>query len=411
MSNPGKCKKISLFGNFGWGNLGNSSTLEATLYGVRRFLPEAEITVVCTNPVDTSARYGIPVAPVRGWPEEVTPGSHLPVTRVLGRIFLRVPFELMLWKRAFQSLRNTDLLIITGTGVLDDFAIGPLQLPYDLFKWSVLSKLTGTELLYVSVGAGPIHHPLSRLLMKSALSFADYRSYRDTFSKEYMMSIGFDSSDDPVYPDLAFSLPVTMTSRPYDLEGRRPTVGIGLMTYYGQRGMPNQGEAIYLDYMAKLGTFVSWLLEHGYTVRVLIGDISVDSRAQQDLKHIVEKRGFKYEDGQIIDEPVSSVDELLSQIATTDMVVATRLHNVVLALMLNKPVVSISYNEKNDYLMADVGLAEYCQHIDHLDVDRLIEQFTRLERNAECLKPQIQHKTEEYCRALDEQNAFIFSSV
>ena len=38
MSNPGKCKKISLFGNFGWGNLGNSSTLEATLYGVRRFL-------------------------------------------------------------------------------------------------------------------------------------------------------------------------------------------------------------------------------------------------------------------------------------------------------------------------------------------------------------------------------------
>jgi hypothetical protein len=58
-----------------------------------------------------------------------------------------------------------------------------------------------------------------------------------------------------------------------------------------------------------------------------------------------------------------------------------------------------------------VGLAEYCQPLDHLDVDRLIEQFVKLEKNANNIAPYIKQKTEEYRRALDEQYTFIFNVV
>ena len=64
------------------------------------------------------------------------------------------------------------------------------------------------------------------------------------------------------------------------------------------------------------------------------------------MKAALEERGLSYEESGIIDEPASSVDELLSQLSSVDIVVASRFHNVLLALMLGKPVVAISYHEK-----------------------------------------------------------------
>jgi polysaccharide pyruvyl transferase WcaK-like protein len=303
------------------------------------------------------------------------------------------------------------MLIMSGTGMLTDYATRPFGLPYDIFKWSTIAKLHRCKLLFVSVGVEPIHHLLSRWFIKSALSLADYRCYRDGYSKQYMESIGFGTSNDIIYPDLAFSLPVAMMPECNNRDRQRPVIGVGVMDYYGQRGIPQGGEAIYIDYINKTGTFVTWLLEHKYTVRLLIGDVLYDNRVRQDLIELLEKRGFKCEGGQIIDEPISSVEQLLSQLATTDVVVAPRFHNILLALMLNKPVIALSYNEKNDSLMAEVGLAEYCQPLDHLDVDRLIEQFVKLENNANNLRPYIKQKTEEYRRVLDEQYTFIFNVV
>ena len=60
-------------------------------------------------------------------------------------------------------------------------------------------------------------------------------------------------------------------------------------------------------------------------------------------------------------EPVSTFADLMRAMAPVGTVVATRYHNVVCALMLSKPTISIGYGEKNAVLMAGTGLAEYCQ--------------------------------------------------
>ena len=39
---------------------------------------------------------------------------------------------------------------------------------------------------------------------------------------------------------------------------------------------------------------------------------------------------------------------------------------------------SLGYAEKNDVLMAEMGLGRFCQHIERFDLDLLIEQFTQL---------------------------------
>jgi hypothetical protein len=58
--------------------------------------------------------------------------------------------------------------------------------------------------------------------------------------------------------------------------------------------------------------------------------------------------------------------------------------------------------------MSEVGLSEYCQDINHLSHEWLIEKFSDLEKNAAKLKPLIKQKTEEFGRALDEQYQLIF---
>lgn len=411
-------KKIALFGFFGWGNLGNTGTLQAFLHHLRRHLPEAEVHCICANPEEVAKHFQIPVFPIDLMPHRFWYKPTNAVLRVLHQGLLRVPLEVWLWIKAYLFVQGFDLLLIPGTGVLDDFGVGPLQTPYDLFKWCMVAKLSGTQLSFVSVGAGPILHPMSRWFIKSALTLADYRSYRDELSKRYMASIGFKRSDNGVYPDLMFSLPLPTNlntqllnkiSNKTSQSVAPQVIGIGVIEYYGWHNTSENGEELYQQYLAKLGRFVAWLLEQQYGVRILIGQIH-DQRAVEDLKGYIKHTNpalLPY----LIAEPIASTEDLLQQIATTDMVVATRFHNVLCSLMLDKPVVSIGYAKKNDVLMAEMGLGEYCQQIEEFDVERLQAQFTRLAENSNQICEQIRYKNIEYRQSLEEQYRRIAQSV
>ena len=312
---------------------------------------------------------------------------------------------------AFRTLMGTHMLIIPGTGFLTDAYTGPFGWSYGIFKWSLVAKLCRCKLLFVGVGAGPIYRPLSKWFTKRALSMADFRSYRDISTKEYLQSIGFSTNNDIVKPDLAFNLPEVLISHIEKIEKRRPVVGIGLMSYPGKLSVENPNSATYTAYLEKLVIFVEWLLERGYDVRLLIGDLIYDEPAKNDFMELFRKSKSCHLVGRIIDEPILSVEHLLSQLAVIDFVVATRFHNVLLSIVLNKPVISISFHHKCVSLMNEIGLSDYCQDIHQLDVDRLVEQFCSVEKNADNLKLLMKQKTQEYRLALDDQYKLIFNGI
>ena len=160
------------------------------------------------------------------------------MTRTAAKLLRRPPFEVRLWQRARHVLDGLDLLLVAGTGALDDFAIGPMDLPYDLFKWSLQAHRRHVPLAYLSTGAGPIDHRRSRIFIKQALRQALYRSYRDEYSRQYLHSIGFDSSRDSIYPDLAFGLPIAeelLQLRPAGANEGALVVGLGVMSYSGSQ--------------------------------------------------------------------------------------------------------------------------------------------------------------------------------
>lgn len=367
-------QRIGLFGLFGTGNSGNDGSLEAMLRFLHQVRPDAEITCIC------SAHRGAADRVARSLRVATTslgiPPPQNQLLRTLDRLLLTLPRRTASLIHAVGRARRLDALIVPGTGILDDFGGSPFGMPLALLAWCLVARLSGTWIAFVSIGAGPIHNPLSRWLMRAAVSLAEYRSYRDTVSKTFMQSIGFDARDDAVYPDIAFKLPAPASPRRQPPHGRL-VVGVGVMTYLGWRNDPTRGAAIYQTYLAKLTSFVLWLLDRGYAVRVLMGDTN-DQRAVNDLLAHMAIARPALPDDRLVFEPMSSLHDLMRQIAATDVVVATRYHNIVCALKLGKPTVSIGYADKNDVLMAEMGLGRFCQHVERLNLDRLIEQFSQL---------------------------------
>jgi polysaccharide pyruvyl transferase WcaK-like protein len=403
-------KKIALFGYFGMGNFGNDASLQAMLRQIRQRLPTAQVSCVCYDPGTVEKLHGLPgvrldTATEFAWGAG-TKGVRKWVYKVLHR--LKAPSELLSWWRSIIYLRKVDLMIASGTGLLDDFGTGPFQVPYDVFKWSLAAKLAGAKVLFVSIGAGPILHPLSRWFMKWAAWFGDYRSYRDQLSKDFMASLGLDVRRDPVYPDLVFSLPVTKWQNGGSRNGKPPSVALGLIAYQGWGDQPERAGEIYRACLKNMKHLIRRLQEKGYAVRLLTGDTHDDEALENILAALDGPEDDRFA-GQLTVESVSSLEDVLREIAATDIVVASRFHNVVSALMLGTPAISIEYAPKNRALLEDMGLGAYCHHMETVEIDRVVAQVDELTGRRTGIKESLEEKNRVYRERLDEQFARVLS--
>lgn len=400
--------RIALYGHFGAGNFGNECTIQAILHQVRQTMPDGQLLCICNAPEVVEREYGLEsmsMTPVflRSW----TPQSSL--GRFARKILVGIPSEALRWLRGVLFLRGTKMLIVVGTGLLSDaFGLGYWG-PYSTFRWSVIARLCGCRLVFLSVGAGPIRRRFGMLLVRSALSLASFRSYRDRETAEYLKGIGFRAEGDFVHPDLAFSLPSTRYEVEFPKSGRA-VVGVGVMLHAAMYGINKTTNAHYASYLEALAELVGWLLERNYDVRLLIGD-HMDAPAVEELLSIIKIRSGYCVDSRIVAEPITSTEDLLSQISLTSFVVATRFHNVLLALLLKKPSIAISFHHKCSALMDGMGLSDYCLDIRQLDRDRLIRQFVKLERNTGPLKEMIGKKVNEHRKALEVQYRLIFGML
>jgi len=391
--------RISFYGNFGAGNLGNEATLQAVIERILRRWPDGRLICFCANPEDVRARHGIEALPSgainRSMAERLRSNARRGSVARLFRVALkRVPLEFVHWIKCAYALSRADMLIIAGTGIVCDYTTGPLGYPYDIFKLSTLSALCRVKLTFLSVGVGPIHHPLSRWFLKTSLALAHHRSYRDEASKQYLQEIGFGTDRDSVYPDVVFGLSKdALVSR---VTGRqRRIIGLGIKDYATTR--PEEFRQ-YLDTMA---TFVLWLQGRGYSVRLLIGDIEYDSPVLGQLLSVLRSRNIPDEAPFLIAEPAPTVEELLRQVGEAEAVISARYHNLVMALIQNKPVIALSDHAKLDSLVADFGLPEYLLPLRDLSAEVLIERFKQLENQADRLRPRLRAELEKYHVALD----------
>lgn len=390
--------KIALFGQFGCGNSGNDGSLEAMLLFLRKTAPKSELVCFCPNPEAIEAEYGIPAAGT-GYS-----GNRGRVLNALDRLTGRLLGRVLGLAHPISSTRGVDLFIVPGTGFLDDFQERPFGWPFMIFRWCLAARLAGAKIAFISIGAGPIVHPLSRRFMTMSARMCHYRSYRDLPSKNFMRSAGLDTGADRVFPDLAFALPLPRTKP--QREKKKITAGVGVMTYSGWVRSHPDGEVVYESYVGKLVDFIIWILEQDCNVRMLTGD-SLDETTVQEVLHRVDAKALGPDEGRITVEPSRTLNQLMRQIAETDIVVGTRFHNIICALKMQKPAVSLGYAQKNDALLSATGMDGFSQHVEHFDLELLKRQFLEaLSRRAE-FRERISGSTRLYGAQLAEQESIL----
>lgn len=296
--------------------------------------------------------------------------------RTIGAL-LRFPrtlyYELHHLVGAWRFAQHANYFIVSGGGQIDDYWGGPWGHPYTLMKWSILARLTGAHLVFLSVGVCTLQAPLSRYFMKSALRRASYRSYRDATSKALLADLAF-TRHDPVCPDLAFSLPgiSTPSSGP---PSHGQVIGISPIAYLDSN-WPRQDDCTYAAYMQALTALTASLLRDGYPI-VLFASDGADWRPVRELHAALLGMSDASHDQLALALP-SSVDELFAVLAPVDVVIASRLHGILLSHLAHKPVAAISYDRKVDTHMDYMQQASYCIDIHSVNAVAIDDVLRRL---------------------------------
>ncbi|MBI1360387.1 MAG: dTDP-4-dehydrorhamnose 3,5-epimerase [Alphaproteobacteria bacterium] len=368
--NAGAGPHIVLYGGFGIGNTGNDATLEVALAELKKRLPAARFTVAASMPGVVERDFGAPAVAIR---EDLQRLSRLPGP--LGKMVN----EFRRWSATHRLMRSVDYLVVPGTGVFDDLLVTTMQHAYPMWRWCAAAKQAGAKVMFVSIGAGPVERPLNRRFFGWTAAMADHRSYRDENAKAFVRDrLGVDTSRDVVTPDLVFGLDAP---RPPLRSGARRTIGIGVMDYHTWRGEKGSADDIYEAYMGKLAAFSAGLLKQGNAIHILVGDVG-DAPAAADLRNRLVETAPDREGDVTIAQP-GSLRDLCGEVGKTDIVVATRYHTVVSALICGRPAISLGYAEKNRAVMTDFGLGAYCQNIRDFDPGLLQRHFDELSADLE----------------------------
>ena len=387
---------MGLFGKLGSGNIGNDASMEAVLEYLRSDHPDVIVDVMCTGPGSVTDRYGIPATPLFWYHQHAQAHSGLLsiVLKVMGKGI--DVFRTAAW------VRRHDVVIVPGMGVLEtSLPLPTWEFPYAMFLLGVSSRLFGTRVALVSVGAGVINRRLPRWLFNTAARCAYYRSFRNTGSRDAMRQRGLDTTRDHVYPDLAFALP-TPAFHPGDPQ----VVCVGVMEYHGSNDDREHADEIRSSYVGGMKRFVRWLVDHDRKVLLLIGDTNgSDERVIGEILADLRHSRPDLDPAQVVAQSVVSFADVMRVIQPVGSVVAIRFHNVVGALKLCKPTIAIGYSPKHEALMADMEASRFCQPVYPFDFELLIKRFVELESNSAQLTQTLAEHNETNRRLMREQFA------
>jgi len=431
-------RSIGLLTPSGWGNLGDAAIQDAVIQAIRRRHPRARIEAFTLNPADTRRRHGIEADVLSGF--GVTPGYRVQpageestaaasssssarhastsgTTRRSGRlrrtvatldgVLYRVLCDLRYLRRLRGKLRDLDAVVASGGGQVDAEWGGAFGHPFTLAKWSLLCRMSGVPFSLLAVGVHHLDSTLSRLFARIALHNAHRVTFRDEVSRRMARRLHL-VEDAPVVPDLAFAherLDPALWE-----EGEAGAVAVGPISWCDPRVWPRRDRARYLGYLRRLAAFVGSVLAEGRRVVLVPGDTS-DAWAAGDLEGILREElppGVAPESLDRLEIPrIESVQQLLDALRGVELVVTSRLHGVLLAAALGKPVLAVVYDRKVDTLARDLALGDYLVDIERFDVVSLRSNFERLAADA----PRIREKLRPIVSGYRERLERLFEEV
>lgn len=396
---------VALLDSYTGGNFGDGAVQDALITNLLARIPECSISLITLSPARTTAIHGRPSHPLTtavflssranrnyAQPKAGSNQSETPAARsrqphknllrfrkpwriakapfAFGR---RISGELRHILYCWRLLGTLRLLIVSGGGQLDDYWGGPMGHPYVLLKWTILARITGVPVIFLSVGVDRLEHRMSRFFIRIALRLAAYRSYRDAGSKTLLADMTFTRAD-RVTPDLAFSFDPGFPRTFPDFVGPKDPlrVGVSPMAYMLKGNWPRENDDVFHPYFESLVGLTTELLRLGHEV-TLFATADADNVVTAMLFDKIRAILSVNQSSKIRRIQVRTLRDLLPEMARLDFVVASRLHGVILPHVCCLPVLAISYDRKVTSHMHTVGQDRNCLDIHVARVDDFLK--------------------------------------
>ena len=227
----------------------------------------------------------------------------------------------------------------------------PRQLLYKMVIMNLLLRLFGKHIYYIGCGIGDLHG-YSRWLARLSARMAKAIVVREQRSAKVL---GLRSVS--VLPDLAINLPYNRAVR-HTLSARRPfSIVISVLWSIPD---PERNFPRLIGHIAEL---INSLPAKDFKITLLpmhsAGEVHDDLWASEQQAGLI--RGHTVEMFRARD-----LQSIVALLAESNVVIGTRLHTNILAVLNGTPAIGVSYRPKVRSFFADNGLEEYCVELDGL---------------------------------------------
>lgn len=309
--------RVAISGSYGGMNLGDEAILEVILKRLRSWL-DVEVVIFSRHPKDTEQRHRVRAVPVREMHKD----------------------------DVLEELRNLDLFILGGGGILYD---GATENFLRHVNWA---KELGKPVMIYAIGAGPLKNPESKQLVVEALNKVDLITVRESEAKRMLHDLGVDRQIEITADPGLLLKPQSFTKDMLEKEGINPD--IPLVGFSVREPGPAAPDLNIEQYHTILANAADFMVER-FDAQILFVPMEGGENKDPQHSHAVISKMANAKRANVLKGEYTS-GEVLGLMKHMEFTVGMRLHFLIFAGVQKIPFVSLPYAAKVSGFLSDLDM-------------------------------------------------------
>jgi len=344
-----KKNDILISGYYGFKNTGDEAILASILDALKKIEPELNIKILSANPSLTEKEHNVPS--IHRYRPEM-----------------------------FYALLESRMLISGGGGLLQDST--SIRSPLYYLAMVLLAKLTGKKVMFYAQGIGPLKTFTGRILTSYIANMVDFITVRDEKSAQILKELGvckppLEVTTDPVFamkPACEADILNVFTTENIPFEGNR-WIGLSVRDWNSS-----------VDYLNIISSVVDRMAEK-FSCKILLipmhypDDLLISEKIKNIMKSSVYILSGEY-----------SPRVLMGILGKMNILIAMRLHAVIMSSVLGVPSLPLAYDPKIANISEQLDL-KYLS-LEEINEDNLYAMARNLVENHEKISSLLTEKTE-----------------
>jgi len=289
-------------------------------------------------------------------------------------------------QKVIEFLKKTNLIIYGGGDLIN----GNLHSMIFL----LLAEILGLPVICCSVGAIPIKSQLKKFFTKLVLDNMKFITVRDEQSKHFLDSLNIKNPPIYIVNDLAFLLKPNLHQNEIlniiNDKTNKSKINIGInvrppghmYSFYSSWNKDKINKIIAIVCDKVIDKYKAKIIFLPMVIRKRLKHYHTDLISDDKLSHEIIKLMKNKTNTVVIEEDYNPRD-ILGLISKIDLVIAMRLHALLLASNVGVPIIALSYSPKIDSFMDLLKQTKYCIPVNNLNQNKFLKLIDKRIKNKE----------------------------